>query len=79
MVNGRTPQRRVSSRRQEEDFWVVIKIDGRHAGRQNVNHSHTHESPIEPVLLVEGPEAVRSAARSVLLLQQRRPLSAKMR
>lgn len=36
---------------------MIVQVDRGHAGGQDVDHSHCHDAPVQPVLLVEGAVA----------------------
>ena len=51
------PESRVGAQRQRGKVWVVVQVDRGHTGRQDVDHPHRHNTPVQPVLLVEGAVA----------------------
>lgn len=57
LIAGGWPESRVGAQRHWGKVWVVVQVDWRHTGGQDINHPHCYDTPIQPVLLVEGAVA----------------------
>lgn len=73
-ASDNSPESRVGAQRQSSKVRVVIQVDGWHTGGQDVNHSHSHNFPIKPVLLVEGAVSHLRTIRRKLCLQKRKTI-----
>lgn len=49
---------------------MVVQVHGGHTGRQDVNDSHCHDLPVQPILLVEGAVTHLWTIRTVFRLGQ---------
>ncbi len=54
---GNRPESRVGAQRQRGKVWVVVQVDRGHTGGQDIDNPHGHDTPIQPVLLMEGAVA----------------------
>lgn len=63
------PESRVGPQWQWGIIWVVVQIDRRYTGRQDINHAHSHDLPVQPVLLVERTVAHRRPIHRIFRLK----------
>lgn len=54
---------------------MVVKVNRGHTGRQDIDHPHCDDAPVQPVLLVKGAVTHLGPIRRVLCLGGRETVS----